>query len=310
MTIFTLLLILMSLALAAAFIRARQATPARERLVSLADGSKARVQSARRNQGATGIMREDYPQWVLSIFDALAKFRSEPENRTHRLQQRLTEAGLRRPSAVTTFLGCRLIFAFGLPLLVSLIPATWQLDRSQMLVLLGATTALGYSLPRYFVDKRRTARQRSIENSLPDALDLMVVCVQAGLGITSAIARITKELAQSHPVLVSEFQLCLFETHAGKSTTQALRSMADRTGVSELSTLVAMLIQTERFGTNIADTLRVHADSMRSRRMERAEELAAKAPLKMIFPMTLIFASTLLVSMGPAMTEILGFLEP
>ena len=303
MAVFTLLLVLMSLALATALIRTRQATPARDRLVRLADGSKAPVQS--RSQGA-GILRENDPSWILNIFNKLSKLRSKPNASTHRLQQRLIEAGLRRPSAVTIYLGTRLLIALGLPLLVTLIPATWELDHKQMLILLGAVTGFGYILPSYWVDKKRATRQRSIEHSLPDALDLMVICVQAGLGITSSIARITRELAASHPIMVSEFQLCLFETHAGKSTTQALRSMADRTGVSELSTLVAMLIQTERFGTNIADTLRVHADSMRSRRMERAEELAAKAPLKMLFPTTLIFSSTLLVTMGPAMKQIFG----
>jgi tight adherence protein C len=305
MTVFTLLLVLMSLALAAAFIRTRQITPARERLVRLADGSKAPIQRGHnQTQVAPGIIREDHPAWLLRFFDILSKFQFEPDNQSHRLRQKLTEAGLRSPSAVTIFLGSRIIIAFTLPLLVSLIPATWQLERNQMLVLLGVTTAFGYALPGYFIDKRRAARQRSIEHSLPDSLDLMVVCVQAGLGITAAISRITRELAETHPIMVSELQLCLFETHAGKSTTQALRSMADRTGVSELSTLVAMLIQTERFGTNIADTLRIHADSMRCRRMERAEELAAKAPLKMLFPTTLIFASTLLVTIGPAVSGI------
>ncbi len=301
MAVFTLLLVLMSLALATAFIRTRQATPARDRLVRLADGSRAPIQ--RRNQSA-GLLREDHPTWMLRIFNELSKLRSEPEARTHRLAQRLTEAGFRRPSAVTSYLGTRLIIALGLPLLVTLIPATWELDHTQMLIVLGTATGFGYVLPSYWVDRKRAARQRAIEHSLPDALDLMVICVQAGLGITASIARITRELTDAHPIMVSEFQLCLFETHAGKSTTQALRSMADRTGVSELSTLVAMLIQTERFGTNIADTLRVHADSMRSRRMERAEELAAKAPLKMLFPTTLIFSSTLLVTMGPAMSQI------
>ncbi len=310
MTVFSLLLVLMSLALAAAFIRARQATPARERLVRLADGSKVHVQRGRnQTQNAGGLIREDHPQWLLGIFDTLSKFRSDPENRTHRLQQKLTQAGLRRPSAVNIFLGTRLLVALGLPLLVTLIPATWQLDRNQWLILVGAMTGLGYVFPGYVVDKMRNAKQLAIEHSLPDALDLMVICVQAGLGITASIARITRELPEAHPVLVAELQLCLFETHAGKSTTQALRSMADRTGVSELSTLVAMLIQTERFGTNIADTLRIHADSMRSRRMERAEELAAKAPMKMLFPMTLIFTATLLVTMGPAMSTVLEFFQ-
>ena len=142
---------------------------------------------------------------------------------------------------------------------------------------------------------------------MPDALDLMVVCVQAGLGIIASLDRVVRDMSRQHPTLCAELQLALHEIRAGKSTADGLRALAERTGVSELRALVAMLVQTERFGTSISDTLRVHADSLRSRRMLRAEEAANKAPLKMLFPTTLIFFASLIVTIGPAVAEIAAF---
>ena len=142
---------------------------------------------------------------------------------------------------------------------------------------------------------------------MPDALDLMVVCVQAGLGIIASLDRVVRDMSRQHPTLCGELQLALHEIRAGKSTADGLRALAERTGVSELRALVAMLVQTERFGTSISDTLRVHADSLRSRRMLRAEEAANKAPLKMLFPTTLIFFASLIVTIGPAVAQIAEF---
>ena len=131
----------------------------------------------------------------------------------------------------------------------------------------------------------------------------MVVCVEAGLGINASLKRVAEDFRLTHPILSSEFELANFETRAGKSTTEALRALADRTGVQDVGSLVAMLIQTERFGTGLADTLRVHADGMRLRRLQNAEEQANKAPLKMLFPTVLIFVAMLIIVVGP------GFLQ-
>jgi tight adherence protein C len=160
-------------------------------------------------------------------------------------------------------------------------------------------------LPSYVLDRRVASRQREIVHGLPDALDLLVVCVEAGLGVVAGLQRVARELVRSSPVLCSEIELSIQEIRAGKTTTESLRGLGRRTGVSELNALAAMLIQTERFGTSVADTLRVHADSLRARRMERADELANRAPLKMLFPTVLIFLASLIVTMGPAMREIL-----
>jgi len=161
--------------------------------------------------------------------------------------------------------------------------------------------------PSYILDRKRAKRQLKMILGLPDALDLMVVCVEAGLGINASLTRIAREFVRSNPTLSAEFQLVTLETRAGKSSTEALRALALRTGVSEIGSLVAMLVQTERFGTNLADTLRVHADGLRVQRMQRAEEQAGKAPLKMMFPTLLIFAATLLVTLGPGLLRLMEF---
>jgi tight adherence protein C len=183
----------------------------------------------------------------------------------------------------------------------------WNLDELQLFTLLALAVVTGLIGPSYFLDRRRSERQRKVILALPDALDLMVVCVEAGLGINASLNRIAKEFVSSNPILSAEFELVVLETRAGRSTTEALRSLAYRSGVSEVASLVAMLVQTERFGTNLGDTLRVHADSLRVQRMQRAEEMAGKAPIKMMFPTLLIFAATLLVTLGPGMLALVGF---
>jgi tight adherence protein C len=134
---------------------------------------------------------------------------------------------------------------------------------------------------------------------LPDALDLMVVCVEAGFGINQSLAQVADEFDSKCPTIAKEFGLVVQETRAGKSTTEALRALANRTGVSDISSLVALLVQTERFGTSLANALRVHADAMRIVRMQRAEERAQKATLKLILPSTMIFGAVLIIFVAP-----------
>ncbi len=223
------------------------------------------------------------------------------------LRERLGHAGYRRASAAATYLGARLLLSLGTPALLLSASPLWKLERSSWVLLLGCAAALGYVAPSFWLDRRAAARQRDVLLGLPDALDLMVVCVEAGLGINASLARIARELALTHRVLSRELELVTLEIRAGKSTSEALRALARRTGVSEVSALVAMLLQTERFGTSLAETLRVHAQGMRVRRMQRAEEIAGKAPLKMMFPTVLIFVATLIVTIGPGFMQISAF---
>jgi tight adherence protein C len=196
-----------------------------------------------------------------------------------------------------------------LPTVYLLTSSLWNLDQLQFTVLLGGSVVAGFVIPSHWVDMQRNKRKKLLINGLPDALDLMVVCVEAGLGINASLLRISKEFSRTNLILSSEFELVTLEIRAGKSNIEALRALAQRSGVSEVASLVAMLVQTERFGTSLAETLRIHADGLRVQRLQRAEELAGKAPLKMMFPTLLIFVATLLVTIGPGMMQLISFFD-
>jgi tight adherence protein C len=216
-----------------------------------------------------------------------------------RLQSRLLHAGYRRPSAPTIYYGVRLTLALGVPALAALLPAVWALHSFLQIGVLIALSAFFYVFPSIVLNRRVAARQHTIIRALPDALDLMVVCVEAGFGVNQSIAQVADEFESKCPLVAQEFSVVVQEARAGKSTTEALRALADRTGVSDISSLVALLVQTERFGTSLANALRVHADAMRIVRMQRAEERAQKATLKLILPSTMIFAALLLIFLAP-----------
>jgi tight adherence protein C len=268
--------------------------PVRERLRRLASGSSE---------------AEPVASGRASLGRALSRLgESVVRNPNSRLRQRLVEAGFRRSGAVAGFLGLQLLLALGLPALLALVPGLTQLGFARALAALAAACGLGFAIPGYLLDKRRAQRRLAIDHGLPDALDLMVVCVEAGLGLTASLTRVARESARSNPVLSGEFELVHLECRAGKGTTDALRAMSERNDVSDLRSLVAMLVQTERFGTSLADSLRVHADSMRIKRMQRAEEAAQRAPLKMLFPAALlIFPATLMVTIGPGLLTLFSF---
>jgi tight adherence protein C len=225
------------------------------------------------------------------------------------VRERLVMAGYRRDSAISTYTGARVACAIGFPTAFLLGAPVFQMPEERVVGAALLLAGLGLVLPSFWLDQQVKRRQRFITNGLPDALDLMVVCVEAGLGITACLARVAREFAMSNPVLSAEFNLVTLEIRHGKSNTEALRSLAVRTGVGEISSLVAMLVQTERFGTSLADTLRVHSDEMRVKRILRAEEAAGKLPIKMLFPTVLIFIASLIVSIGPGMMQLMDFFE-
>ncbi len=249
---------------------------------------------------------ESLVSWVGTLFEGSP---ADSSRRSDSIRQRLVEADYRHPSAFIIYTTTRLTLALTLPLVALGLSSQWYLDSMQLLTVLTAAVVTGLVLPSQWVDRRRAARQQQIIFGLPDALDLMVVCVEAGLGIQACLSRIAGEFRRTNPTLSDEFERVTLETRAGKSTTDALRALARRSGVTDVSSLVAMLVQTERFGTSLADTLRVQADAMRVARMQRAEEQAGKAPLKMMFPTLLIFAATLLVTLGPGMLQLMSFFE-
>ena len=178
------------------------------------------------------------------------------------------------------------------------------------LLLLGVT-AFGFFIPRFLLKKKMQERQRRIRLGLPDGLDLTVICVEAGLSLDQAMMRVGEDLRTAHPELSGEFHLFDLETRAGKPRVEALRNLAERTGVDDIRSLVATLIQTDRFGTSVAQALRVHSDSLRTERRQRAEEQAAKTTVKMIIPLVLfVMPSLIFVTVGPAVIQLMHIFMP
>jgi tight adherence protein C len=222
------------------------------------------------------------------------------------LRLRLVQAGFRRDEALTIFFGIRVAFALGMFVVLS---SPW-IGRPNLFMALGGA-GLGYLLPGMVLARLAKRRQHRIRLSLADALDLMVVSVEAGLGLDQAIARVAQELAFAYPDLADELRLINLELRAGKARTEALRNLADRTGVDDLSALATMLIQTDKFGTSVAQSLRVQSETLRTKRRQRAEEAAAKTGVKMVFPLVFcIFPAIWVVTIGPAAIKFVQVLFP
>ena len=182
---------------------------------------------------------------------------------------------------------------------------------SRILLVLVSASAVGYYLPNLFLRYKIANRQQEIFESFPDALDLLIICVESGLGIDQAIGKVAVEIDIKSKVLAQELQLVLMELRSGFSRETALRHLALRTGLEEIDLLVAMMIQADRFGTSMGDSLRVHADNLRTKRRQRAEEAAAKIAVKLLMPLIfMIFPTLMLVLVGPAMIQIYRVLLP
>jgi len=247
-----------------------------------------------------------YAESLKKSFKRLGQYAPTSATEMGKLKSRLMAAGYRGPEALPVFIGARLgcaLFAFG-------VMSTPMIASPNILLALGGA-ALGYVLPGFVLARMAKKRQHRIRLSLPDALDLLVVSVEAGLGLDQALQRVGDELALAHKDLADELRLVNLELRAGKSRPDALRNLADRTGVDDLSSLTAMLIQTDKFGTSIAQSLRVHSDTLRTKRRQRAEEAAAKTGVKMVFPLVLcIFPAIWVVTIGPAAIKFVQVLFP
>ena len=222
------------------------------------------------------------------------------------LRLRLVQAGYRRDEALTIFFGIRVSFAL---ILFSILSSS-MFGRPNMMVAL-AGLGFGYLLPGMVLARKAKARAHRIRLSLADMLDLLVVSVEAGLGLDQALSRVGLELAFAYPELSDELRLINLELRAGKARSEALRNLADRTGVDDLSSLVTMLIQTDKFGTSVAQSLRVYSETLRTKRRQRAEEAAAKTGVKMVFPLVFcIFPAIWVVTIGPAAIRFITVLFP
>jgi tight adherence protein C len=222
------------------------------------------------------------------------------------LRTGLVQAGYRRPEAAMVFLGAKVVFAAALPLAWIGIAFASARPLGNTVSWTVATGLMGFYLPTFFIGLRQRQRRGQVQSALPDALDLMVVCVEAGLGVAAALHRVAVEMRVTSPVLSEELALVYSEMQAGVSRTDALRNLAERTGVEDVYSLVAMLIQTDRLGTSVAQALRTHAESMRTRRRQRAERQARKAAVKLAFPLVfLVLPALLIIILGPAAIQLM-----
>ena len=227
------------------------------------------------------------------------------------LRANLIRGGFRSESAVPVFFGLRIVSTLGMLFLVICMEPRMPPNPMMKIMLMVTGCSSGWILPRFILEKKVARRQEILRLSLPDALDLLVVSVEAGLGLDQAIQHVAKELQVSHPQLSEEMQLVMLEMRAGKRRSDALRNFADRTGEDEIRKLVAILIQNDRFGTSMGESLRTHSDFMRIARRQQAEERAGKVGVKLVFPIFFfILPSMLIVAAGPGILQIFKHLFP
>jgi tight adherence protein C len=222
------------------------------------------------------------------------------------LKKQMVQAGIYSDRALSIFLGLKVGLPLALPILI--MPMLWGRGYSKILLVVIAYGLFmgGYFLPTLILGRMISSRQKKIGQALPDALDLLVVCVEAGQGLNAALKRVSEDFMVSCPALAQELNLVNLEINAGLEREQALRNLADRTGVEEVASLCSILIQSDRFGTSVATALKVQSETLRTTRRQKLEELAAKTPVKLIFPLLLfIFPAIMVVILGPAVIRIM-----
>lgn len=272
------------------------------------DRAAARVRRLAPQEGQT--------QWresALKVVGPLANL-SLPEGdwESSHLRLQLMQAGIRREDARLWYFAAKSVLPVALGLVV-LVGAQMESGLSGLDLLLATLLAalVGLYLPNLVVHLLRRSRQLAIFENFPDAADLLLVCVEAGLGLDASLVKVTDEMARKSPALAEELHLTNLEIRAGGARDTALKNLALRTGVEEVATFAAMLTQAERFGTSLGDSLRVFSDDLRHKREARAEERAAKIPTKLLFPLVIfIFPSVIMVVLGPAIIEIVRNILP
>ena len=254
---------------------------------------------------------EAQPSTLITVLRRIGARVPSSQTETADLRTQLIRAGYRSESAPMVLYGLKIV-AIGVMLVPCIMLESNMPPNPMMkLGLLASGVAAGWILPRFLLEKRVAKRQTTIRLSLPDALDLMVVSVEAGLGLDQAIQHVGRELQQSHPELSEDLSLVTLEMRAGKRRSDALRNLAERTGEPEVRKLVAILIQNDRFGTSMGESLRNHSDFLRVRRRQEAEERAGKVGVKLVFPIFFfILPSMLIVAAGPGILQIFKYLFP
>lgn len=272
--------------------------PAQQRLAGLAAGAQ------------TSVLAQ--PRWLERLAPLSRWLMPAGGRERKRLESMLGLAGFRGPKALRIFFGVKMLLAVSLPLVWAFF-AAWlpKLSANQIIWVAYALIFVGLVAPNRWLAYRVELRQRRLREGFPDALDLLVICVEAGLGLTAAIERVAQELRFTHPELAAELALVNVETRAGIDREVALHNLNERTGLPEIRGLVSLLAQTLRFGTGIADSLRIYSAEFRDQRMQHAEERAAKIGTQLIFPLILcLFPSFFAVAVGPAAIRLIEAFAP
>lgn len=259
---------------------------------------------ARREPGKSS--REQLRRSLFRLLNHLAKPAKPRQNwQESDLRAKLLQGGFHAPGAVNTFLGIKVAILIIAPLVVLVSPLPGRLTHLQLVLALVGSATLGFFLPQLVLERRISSRRKAITRELPDVLDLLVISVEAGLGLDQAVRRVAQEIGTSCPVLGTELNLVSLELRAGIPRQMALRNLSLRCGVDEVGGLVTMLIQADRFGVSVGRSLRVHSDTVRTKRRQQMEEAAAKIPLKLLFPVLfMIFPAIMVVMAGPAMIRV------
>lgn len=273
------------------------ADPLRRRLKHL----EAQPAGATAGNAGSGTAGDGAGQGLRGLVDPMGKrlMPTEEEARS-KAYARLRQAGIRTPGALNTFFGAKLGLALLLPSVALMATIPFRVPLNIGLLVAAAAGIVGFVAPSFWLDHAIKRRTLALRRGLPDALDLLVVCCEAGLGLGAAIQRVARDLAISQPELAEELSLFGMQTRAGMDTRTALRDLEERTGVDDIRGLVTSLLQSMRFGTSIATTLRIYASELRDKRTQEAEEKAAKVSTKMLFPLVFcVLPSFFVVSIGP-----------
>ena len=254
---------------------------------------------------------ETEPSTIVTFLHGIGSRVPSSEAEVASLKVDLIRAGFRSDSALPVFYGIRIVVTLVMLLLCVMLETKMPDNPVMKLALMASGIGAGWILPRFFLEKKVAKRQEVLRLSLPDALDLMVVSIEAGLGLDQAISHVARELYGSHPELSDEMSLVTLEMRHGKRRSEALKNFAERTGEAEFRKLVAILVQNDRFGTSMGESLRTHSDFLRVRRRQEAEERAGKVGVKLVFPIFFfILPSMLIVAAGPGLLQVFKYLFP
>ncbi len=267
----------------------------RQRLTEVRTGSMSKEVEARRRRAE----RRDSLQQFLEVVGG--RVTSPTGTRHGSLARKLSEAGYRHPNVVVLYMGIRALSALGF-LVLGMVLANFAPEPALRLLIMIGFGLLGWMIPFIIVKRKGAERRKALNRGLADALDLMVVCVEAGLGVNQALMRVAEEMDRVSPAISDELTMVTLEMRAGTPREEALRNLAVRTENEDIRSWVNMMIQTDKFGTSIADSLRIHSDTLRNKRQQRAEEAAAKLTVKMLIPLVIfVFPAIFIVILGPAL---------